>query len=255
MTLPSFSLEGKVAFLTGARRGIGRAIANCYAEAGADVVVCDRVGDSGELDEVVEELRRHGRRALGFAVDITRRADIESAVQKTTVKFGRIDILLNGAAMNIAVPLLELREEGIDKIINTNLKGYYLCTQAVGRVMVEQKSGVIVNMSSAGAEKAAPNMSVYHSCKAGVNMLTQSLALEWAPYNVRVNGIGPSMIETKFSEPLWKDPAARRDVENTVPMRRLGTPDDITGAALYLASDASKFVTGHTLYVDGGLLA
>ena len=256
MTLPSFSLEGNVAIVTGGRRGIGKAIALCFAEAGADVVVCDRIIEDGELESTAKEIQALGRRSLALRVDITVKSDVEAMVEQTVKEFGTINILVNNAAMNIAVPLLELREDGLDKIINTNLKGYYLCCQAVGRVMVEKKKGIIINMSSTAAVKGGVNMSVYDSSKAGVKMLTQALALEWAPYNIRINAIGPSMVRTKFSEPLWRDPEARKRVEAEFPLHhRLAEPEEITGTALFLASDASSFITGQTIYVDSGQLA
>ncbi|MFC1904198.1 SDR family NAD(P)-dependent oxidoreductase [Chloroflexota bacterium] len=256
MVLPNFLIEGKVALITGGRRGIGKAIALCFAEAGADVVVCDRVIDDGELESVAKEIQALGRRSLAIKTDITVRSDIESMVEQTMKEFGTIDILVNNAAINIAVPLLELREEGLDKIINTNLKGYFLCSQAVGRVMVEQQKGNIINMSSTGAERASLNTSVYHSTKAGVKLLTQSLAVEWAPYHIRCNAVGPSMSRTKFSEPLWSSPEALERVSARIPLHhRLSEPEEIVGTVLFLASDASSYITGQTIYVDGGLLA
>ncbi|MFC2017562.1 SDR family NAD(P)-dependent oxidoreductase [Chloroflexota bacterium] len=256
MSVPSFSLEGKVAIVTGGRRGIGKAIALCFAEAGADVVVCDRVIEDGELEGIAKEIRALGRRSLALRSDITVKSDIEAMVEQAVEEFGTIDILVNNAATNIAAPLLELREDGLDRIINTNLKGYYLCCQVVGRVMVEKKKGIIINMSSTGAVRGGVNMSVYDSTKAGVKMLTQALALEWAPYNIRINAIGPAMVRTKFSEPLWRDSEARERVEARFPLHhRLAEPEEIVGTALFLASDASSFITGQTIYIDGGQLA
>ena len=256
MTLPNFSLKGSVAIVTGGRRGIGKAIALCFAEAGADVVICDRIIEDGELESVAKEIQALGRRSLDLRVDITVKSDVEAMVEQTVKEFGTIDILVNNAATNIAVPLLELREDGLDRIINTNLKGYYLCCQAVGRVMVEKKKGIIINMSSAGAVKGVVNMSVYCSTKAGVKMLTQALALEWAPYNIRINAIGPGMVKTKFSEPLWRDPEARRSAEAELPLHhRFAEPEEIADTALFLASDASSLITGQTIYVEEGMLA
>lgn len=255
MGVAGFSLEGKVAIVTGGRRGIGRAIALAFAEAGADIVVCDRVVEDGELEAVTEEIRRLGRRSLAIQADITRKGDMDNLVQRVVAEFSAVDILVNSAAMNIRAPLLELREDGWDRIINTDLKGYYLCSQAVARRMVDQKRGNIINMASTAAMKAAPEMGAYCIAKAGVVMLTRVLALELAKYNIRVNAIAPSMVKTKFSQPLWSDPKTSKQIEAEIPLGRLAETGDIIGSALFLASDASSYITGHTIIVDGGLNA
>jgi 2-deoxy-D-gluconate 3-dehydrogenase len=256
MSLPNFSLSDKVAIVTGAKRGIGKAIALCFAEAGADVLICCRNTEDRELENIQKEIQRIGRKSLALKVDVTKKSDVDNMVEQAMKEFNTIDILVNNVAMNIAAPLLSLREDGLDKIINTNLKSYYLCCQAVGKIMVEKKKGVIINMSSAAAIKGGVNMSVYSSTKAGVKMLTQSLALEWAPYNIRVNAIGPGIVKTKFSEPLWRNPEALKKFEGDIPLyHRIANPEDLTGTALFLASDASSYITGQTIYVDGGMLA
>ncbi len=251
-SVPSFSLPGKVAIITGGRRGIGKAIALALAEAGADIAVCDRVIDDGELNAVAEEVERLGRRSLAVKADITQKSDVDSMVRRVVDGFGVIDILVNNAAMNIMAPLLELREEGWDKIIDTDLKGYYLCSQAVGKIMVEQKRGNIINIASTAAMYTAPEMGAYCIAKAGVVMLTKILAVELAQYNIRVNAIAPSMVKTKFSQPLWSDPESLKQIEAGIPLGRLAEPEDITGSVLFLASDASSYITGHTIVVDGG---
>jgi len=239
-SVPSFSLPGKVAIITGGRRGIGKAIALALAEAGADIAVCDRVIDDGELNAVAEEVERLGRRSLAVKADITQKSDVDSMVRRVVDGFGVIDILVNNAAMNIMAPLLELREEGWDKIIDTDLKGYYLCSQAVGKIMVEQKRGNIINIASTAAMYTAPEMGAYCIAKAGVVMLTKILAVELAQYNIRVNAIAPSMVKTKFSQPLWSDPESLKQIEAGIPLGRLAEPEDITGSVLFLASDASS---------------
>jgi len=248
----TFPLPGKVAMVTGGRRGIGKAIALALAEAGADIAICDRVVDDSELKTVAEEVKRLGRRSLVVQADITSKADVDSLVQRVTSEFGAIDILVNNAAMNIRAPLLELREDGWDKVINTDLKGYYLCSQAVGKQMVSQKRGSIINMASTAAIKAAPEMGAYCIAKAGVVMLTRILAVELAQYNIRVNAIAPYMVKTKFSQPLWSDPETLKQIESEIPLGRLAEPSDIVGSVLFLASDASAYITGHTIIVDGG---
>ena len=253
MALPSFSLEGKVALITGGSRGIGKAIALAFAEAGADVVVCSR--NLPDLEKVAEEVRQRGKRGLAVPANITSKNEVDDLVQKVVDGFGTIDILVNNAAMNILSPLLDLREDGWDKIINTDLKGYYLCSQAVGKVMAEKRSGNIISIASTGAASAAPRMGAYCIAKAGVVMLTKVLAVELAEYNIRANAIAPSMVKTKFSQPLWSDDELLSKNLTKMPLGRLPEPEDMVGAALFLASDASSYITGHTLVVDGGTLA
>jgi len=252
MGVAGFSLAGKVAIITGGKRGIGRAIALAFAEAGADIVVCSRVVEDGQLGAVAEEIQRLGRHSLAVQTDITRKNDVDSLVQRVMDEFGGIDILVNNAAMNIMAPLLELREDGWDRIINTDLKGYYLCCQAVGKRMVDRKRGNIINMASIAAMKARQKMGAYCIAKAGVVMLTRVLALELASYNIRVNAIAPSTVKTKFSQHLWSEPETLKRIEAEIPLGRLAEPGDIIGAALFLASDASSYITGHTIIVDGG---
>jgi len=255
MSIPGFSLEGKVAIVTGGKRGIGRAIALAFAEAGADVVVCSRRVEDGGLLAVADQIQRLGRRSLAIQADISKKTDIENLVQKVIDEFSVIDILVNNAAMNIRAPLLELQEDGWDKIMNTDLKGYYLCAQAAGKIMVEQRKGNIINMASRVALKARKNIGAYCIAKAGVVMLTRVLALELGSYNIRVNAIAPSVVKTKFSEILWDNPEKLQKIEAEVPLGYLAEPSDVVGSALFLASDASSYITGHTIVVDGGLLA
>ena len=255
MGVASFPLPGKVAIVTGGRRGIGKAIALALAEAGADIAICDRVIEDGELQAVAEEVKQLGQRSLAVQADITQKADVDNLVQRVTDEFGVIDILVNNAAMNIRAPLLELREDGWDRVIDTDLKGYYLCSQAVGKIMVAQKRGNIINIASTVGIKAAPEMGAYCIAKAGVVMLTRVLGLELAQYNIRVNAIAPYMVKTKFSQPLWSAPETLKQLESEIPLGRLAEPGDIIGSVLFLASDASGYITGHTIIVDGGLSA
>ena len=255
MGTSSFSLPGKVVIITGGRRGIGKAIALAMAEAGADIAICDRVIEDGELNAVAEEVKRLGRRSLAVQADIIHKADVDALVQRVMDEFGAVDILVNNAAMNIRALLLELSEDGWDRVIDTDLKGYYLCSQAVGKRMVDQKQGNIINIASIAAIKAAPEMGAYCIAKAGVVMLTRVLAVELAKYNIRVNAIAPYMVKTKFSQPLWSDPGTLKELESEIPLGRLAETSDIIGAVLFLASDASSYITGHTIIVDGGLSA
>ena len=253
MTIPSLSLEGKVAIVTGGSRGIGRVIALGFAEAGANVVVCSRT--LTDLEKVAEEIEALGRRSLAVETNIAVKSEVDNLVEKTLEKFGTIDILVNNAAMNIMRPLTELREDGWDKVMNVGLKGYYLCSQAVAKVMIEKKSGNIINISSGAAVKAAPMLGAYSISKAGVVMLTQLLAADLARYNIRVNAIGPGMVKTGFSQPMWGNPDMLKVMESQIPLGRLAEPEEIMAVALFLASDASSYITGQTIYVDGGSMA
>jgi NAD(P)-dependent dehydrogenase (short-subunit alcohol dehydrogenase family) len=253
MTIPSLSLEGKVAIVTGGSRGIGRVIALGFAEAGANVVVCSRT--LTDLEKVAEEIEALGRRSLAVETNIAVKSEVDNLVEKTLEKFGTIDILVNNAAMNIMRPLTELREDGWDKVMNVGLKGYYLCSQAVAKVLIEKNSGNIINISSGAAVKAAPMLGAYSISKAGVVMLTQLLATDLARYNIRVNAIGPGMVKTGFSQPMWGNPDMLKVMESQIPLGRLAEPEEIMAVALFLASDASSYITGQTIYVDGGSMA
>ena len=255
MSIPSFSLEGRVAVVTGGRRGMGTAIALAFAEAGADVAVCDLVVEDGQLQATADEIQQFGRRSLAIQADIARKADVDNLVQRVVNEFGFIDILLNNAAISFKVPLIELGEDEWDKDIGVNLKGYHLCSQAVAKRMVERKRGNIISIASQLAFKSWPNYGAYSISKAGVVMLTRQLARDLARYNIRVNAIAPSSVKTEFTEVKWRDPEALKKYEAGVPLGYLAEPADIVGPALFLASDASRYVTGHTLLVDGGVNA
>ena len=251
----SFSLEGRVALVTGSRRGIGKAIALAFAEAGADVAVCDLVIDSGELGEVAKGVESLGRRALALQIDTGEKKIVDSVVQAVVDRFGFIDILVNNAAIVLRTPLIELGEEDWQKMIDVDLKGYFLCSQAVGRRMIERKKGTIINIASSMGMKAGQNRGAYSIAKAGVIMMTRVFALELAKFNIRVNAISPHIIKTDFSRPVWSDPEALKGILAEVPLACAGEPNDIARPAVFLASSASKYITGHTLAVDGGWLA
>jgi NAD(P)-dependent dehydrogenase (short-subunit alcohol dehydrogenase family) len=248
----SYSLSGKVAVVTGGRRGIGKAIALALAGAGADIALGDRTVDDGQLEAAAAEIKKLGRRSLAVKADITSKADVDNFVQKVADELGAVDILVNNAAMNIRAPLLELGEDGWDRVINTDLKGCYLCAQAAGRIMVSQKRGNIINIASTAALKAAPQLGAYCLAKAGVVMLTKVLAVELGQYNIRVNAVAPYIVKTKFSQPLWSEPEALKQIEAEIPVGRLAETGDIVGAVLFLAADASSYITGQTVIVDGG---
>ena len=255
MSNPHFSLTDKVALVTGSRQGIGRTIALAFAEAGADVAVCDLVADDGQLQAVAQEIQKLGRRALTVKADTSQKTDVDHLVQKVMDEYGRIDILLNNAGILIRSSILDMSEKDWDKLFNVDLKGYFLCAQAVGKKMVERKKGVIINITSQYAYKVTPGMGPYATVKTGIVMLTRGLAQELGKFGIRANAIAPSIVKTDFSRPSWSDPQNLRQIEASIPLGRIAETSDLVGAALFLASDASSYITGHTILVDGGTLA
>ena len=253
MGAPTFSLAGKVAIVTGGKRGLGKAIALTFAEAGADVAVCDLVVEDGELEAVAKEIQSPSRRSLAVQADVTRKTDVDNLVKKVVDEFGHIDILVNNAAiLGNKCPLLEFSENDYDKIVDTDLKGYFLCSQAVGKRMAEQKGGNIINIASVDAMRPSLKSSPYSAAKAGVVMLTKSLAAELASDNIRANAIAPGWIKTEMTKMRWGDPENLKQLEATIPLGRMAQPGDIAPVAVFLASDASGYITGTTIIVDGG---
>ena len=255
MSIPNFSLAGKVALVTGARQGIGKTIALALADAGADVAICDLVADDGQLLAVAQEIQKLGRRAFTVHGDTSQKADVDRMVQTVTNHYGHIDILINNAGILIRSPILEMSEKDWDRLLDVDLKGYFLCAQAVGRKMVERKKGVIVNIASQFAFKVVAGMGAYSVAKAGVVMLTRVLAHELGRFGIRTNTIAPAMVRTEFSRHTWNDPDTLKQVEASLPLGRVAETTDLVGAVLLLASDASSYITGHTILIDGGALA
>ncbi len=254
MGTPNLSLEGQVAIVTGGGTGIGRGIALEFAKAGADVVVASR--RLSVLEEVAEEVTALGRRSLAIQTDISRKNDVDNLTQRVMDEFGGIDILVNNAVLFTGTPVIEISEDDWDKTFDVNLKGYYLCSQAVGRGMVERKKGNIINVAStAGFRVGLTNSSIYSIAKAGVIMLSRGLARELASYNVRVNTIAPGPVRVERSQNLWSNPERLKQEEARMPLGRMGEPSDIGSVAVFLASEASSYMTGSTIVVDGGLLA
>ena len=253
METQRLSLENQVAMVTGGGTGIGRGIALEFARAGADIIVASR--RLSVLEEVAQEIKAIGRRSLCITMDVSQKTAVDNLVQKVMAEFGKIDVLVNNAAIGgIREPLLELSEDDWDRSININLKGYFLCSQAVGRRMVECKRGNIINIASVAGLRPAETDGVYNISKAGVVMLTQLLARQLAKYNIRVNAIAPGLIMTPMSEATLSNPEMRKRWENFIPLGHVGEPNDIANAALFLASEASGHITGHTMIVDGGQL-
>ena len=248
-----FDLSGKVGIVTGAGRGMGYHIALALAKQGADLVVCSRT--EPELKRVGEEIEKLGRRVLIQQMDVMKIPEIHAMVEQSTKAFGHIDILVNNAGINITQWAVDVTEESWDRVIDTNLKALFFCAQAVGKVMIRQRKGKIINISSQTGTIAIPQRAAYCSSKGGVNQLTKLLAIEWAQYNINVNAIAPTFIETPFTKPMFEKEGFREYVLGNIPLGRVGKPEDITGAVIYLASEASNMVTGHILLVDGGWTA
>jgi 2-deoxy-D-gluconate 3-dehydrogenase len=252
-TPPSFRLDGKIAFVTGAGRGLGHTIALAYAEAGADLVLAARTLD--QVSAVAEEVRACGRRALALELDVRSVASIRTAAARAEAELGPIEILVNNAGVTVRQAALDVTEEAWDAILDTNLRGMFFCCQAVGRGMVERRRGKIINIASVNAVIGWPRRLVYSASKAAVVHLTHVLAVEWAPYGICVNALGPTLIETDQVSQAMQDPAFREEWMAAMPMGRIGVPNDIVGAALFLASSASDFVSGQHLIVDGAQTA
>jgi NAD(P)-dependent dehydrogenase (short-subunit alcohol dehydrogenase family) len=247
-----FDLTGKVAFVTGASRGLGRAMAAGLARAGADVVVTSRKRD--DVAAVARELGAAGRKALPLALEVTRAGDVEAAVHEAVARMGRIDILVNNAGINIRKPVLELTEDDWDRTLDTNLKGAFLVAKAVGRQMLQQGSGSVINVASMMASVVHAERAAYASSKAGVVQLTRVLAVEWAP-RVRVNAICPGPFLTELNRPILNDAEKMKYFMDRLPMQRFGEPEELVGSVIFLASAASSYMTGTTLYIDGGWTA
>ncbi len=253
MSLSLFSLAGKVAIVTGAGRGIGKAIALGLADAGADVVIAART--ASDIEITANEVIAKGRKALAVPADVRLSDQVTNLVEKAMAKFGRIDILVNNAGGSFTASAMELSEGGWDAIVRENLKSVFLCSKAAAKVMIEQKKGNIVSIASIAGLRAYLDNIAYGAAKAGIINLTKTLSVDLAPYNIRVNAIAPGYIATTGILQVQKDMPKERMQERLAltPLGRLGQPEDIVGAVIYLASDASSYVTGQTLVIDGGL--
>jgi len=246
-------LQGKVAIVTGSTKGIGRAVAIGYAKEGANVIVCGR--SEALAKNLARELTRKGKKAVALRLDVTNVDSVNQVVAQVVKQFGRIDILVNNAGISpIWKRVEETGKDAWDQIIATNLTGAFLCAQAVGKVMIKQKSGKIINMTSVGGKVALPRLVAYCASKAGIISLTQVLAAEWAQHNILVNAIGPSYVETEFTAGLRGNQAIYDELKNKNLLKRFAQPEEVVGAAIFLASDESNYITGQTLFVDGGWL-
>jgi NAD(P)-dependent dehydrogenase (short-subunit alcohol dehydrogenase family) len=254
MEFPNFELTGQVALVTGAARGLGRAISLALAHAGADVALGlrDVKADSG----LAAEIRAMGRRVLPLQMDLTKLEQVQSAVAETAREFGRLDILVNNAGLGPENPAENVREEDFDLTVAVNLKGTFFASQAAGRVMIRQGSGKIINMSSQAGFAALPTESIYCMTKAAIAHLTKCLAVEWGKHGITVNAVAPTFIRTPGTEAALADSAFRADtIERIAGLHRIGEPMEVAGAVVFLASPAASLITGETILIDGGWTA
>jgi len=247
-----FSLENKVILLTGATGGIGSVLAKGLADVGGEMALCDI--DTGKLDKLAEEINVNGK-AKAFHLDILQMDSIKSCVDNVIKEFGRIDVLINCAGINKREGFLDVEEETYDKIMGINLKGLFFLTQEVVKHMIKEKKGSIINMSSHNAVGMLGGVSVYGATKSAVTALTRSMAIEWAKYNIRANAIAPGHILTPLTTVTWEHPERARYLRERIAMGRPGTPEEILGATILLASDASSYMSGMMIHIDGGCLA
>ncbi len=254
MDFPRFDLTGQVALVTGAARGLGRAISLALAHAGADVALGlrDVKADSG----LAAEIRAMGRRALPLQMDMTNLEQVRRAVEDAAKEFGRLDILVNNAGLGPENPVENVREEDFDLTVAVNLKGTFFASQAAGRVMIRQGSGKIINMSSQAGFAALPTESIYCMTKAAIAHLTKCLAVEWGKHGITVNAVAPTFIRTPGTEAALADSAFRADtIERIAGLHRIGEPMEVAGAVVFLASPAASLITGETILIDGGWTA
>lgn len=238
-----FYLRDKVVLVTGASRGIGKAIAIGLAEAGAHLIVCSH---ASSLKETVSAVKKRGVQIMAVKADVSRKSDVTRMIDQGVNQFGKIDILVNNAGIFLEKPAEEVTEEEWDRIIDTNLKGYFLCCQAVSREMIKQKSGKIINVTSISGLASLPNTAVYCASKGGIISLTKALAVDWVKYNINVNAVVAGDVATEISDDRDKD---------KIPMGRRANPEELVGTIIYLASKASDYVTGSLVMIDGGWTA
>jgi NAD(P)-dependent dehydrogenase (short-subunit alcohol dehydrogenase family) len=251
---PRFDLTGQVALVTGAARGLGAAIALALAHAGADIALGLRDATAG--GPVVADIEALGRRVLPLQMDMSRLDQVRGAIDDVTSHFGQLDVLVNNAGVAPGNPVEQVTEEDFDQTVAINLKGTFFASQSAGRVMIRQRYGRIINISSQAGFVALPTESVYCMTKAGIAHLTKCLAVEWGKYNITVNAVAPTFIDTPGTQEALSDPAFRADVvERIAGLHRIGRPMEVAGAVVFLASPAASLITGHTMLIDGGWTA
>ena len=247
---PSFRLDGQVALITGSARGIGKACALALAQAGADIILGLKNKNSAQA--LVKQIQKLGREVLPIQMDAMQLQEILEGVQAGVQHFKHIDILVNNAGIGVPNPAEQVTEKDFDETLAVNLKGTFFTAQAVGKVMIKQRHGRIINLSSQAGFVALPSESVYCMTKAAISHLTKCLALEWAPYNITVNAVAPTFIETPGTKKWLDNKTFRTSVEKRIPLGRIGNPMEVAGPVLFLASPAASLITGETLMVDGG---
>ncbi len=245
-----FSVKGKVVLITGSTRGLGRTLAEGFADAGAIVIINGRTSE--RVQEAVEAIRLTEGKAEGYAFDVSDQVAVKNAVIEIERDVGPIDVLINNAGIQRRAPLEELTYEDWKKVIDVNLSSVFLVSQLVAANMIKRRQGKIINITSLNAEMARPSIGNYCAAKGGLKMLTKSMATEWGKYNIKTNAIGPGYFSTDLTKKLEEDVEFDTWVKQEVPLGRWGVPEDLIGTAIYLASDASNYVNGHTVYVDGG---
>ncbi len=251
-----YNLKNKVAIITGARRGMGKADALALAKAGAKVVVSDISQE--DCQKVVSQIKKTGGQAMAIKCDVSNKEEVNAMMKETVKKWKKIDILVNNAGILQFKPFLQITEEDWQKILDVNLKGYFLCAQAAAREMVKQKSGVIINIASIASGQVGvgfPTLSHYSASKGAIIAFTETIAAELAPFNIRVNAIAPGAIDTPMVKDIKSDPKSMKGVLARIPMQRMGKPEEIASTVLFLASDGASYMTGSTVFVDGGYLA
>jgi NAD(P)-dependent dehydrogenase (short-subunit alcohol dehydrogenase family) len=246
-----FELNDKVAVVTGGSRGIGKGIALTLARAGADIAIADLL----DANDAVKEVEALGRKAISVKTDVSNKKSVESMVKEVVSNFGKIDIMVNNAGILRLGPIENMEEKEWEKVIDVNLKGCFLCSQAAGKEMIKQKSGCIINTASVAGLAAYQQGAAYSASKAGIILLTKALAIEWGKHGIRVNAICPGAIQTDMTKDMLEDEKVKQGMLVQIPLGRIGLPEDIGGAALFLASDAASYVTGHALVADGGWTA
>ncbi|MHC4432254.1 MAG: SDR family NAD(P)-dependent oxidoreductase [Planctomycetota bacterium] len=245
-----FDLSGKVAIVTGASRGLGQYFSRALAKAGADLVITSRTLSS--LTEFKQEIESLGRRALAVQVDVLSEDDIDEMVQKATAEYGKIDILVNNAGLNIRSPAADFSWEDWDTVLQTNLKGNFFCARAVGAEMIKRKYGRIINMGSCTCLFGMEGIAPYCASRGGVLMMTRALAAEWGKFGITANVLAPGWFKTAQNAALYENPEWTKNVKSRIPLGRPGEPNDLDGTVIFLASDASEYVTGQIILVDGG---
>lgn len=254
MSLEQFKLDGRIALITGGTGGLGRVMAEALAQAGALVAITSR--DQKKAEETAFKLtEKTGKKALGLGVDVTNSEQVNAMVQSVIDEFGRIDILINNAGINIRKPIEDFEDEEWDLVQETNLKGPFLCSRAVAKQMKKQQYGRVINLSSMLGSVGLEERGAYCSSKGGLIQLTKVLALEWGPHNITVNAVCPGPMATELNTVVMNNPEANKQFVDNIALGRWGKPEELTGSIIFLASDASSFMTGSSLVVDGGWTA